>query len=98
MTFDKLFMIIKEKKFEQYHYIGNCSNLFDDDGNCITSHFRDASHFANYAELAEDETELEDREGNGELSEDEFFLLSKKTMYYWTLHTILGIIIITTVF
>lgn len=29
-----------------WNYIGNCVNLFDEDGNCVSSIFRDVSDFA----------------------------------------------------
>jgi hypothetical protein len=78
MTFSTLYKIISENKSSSYNYIGNCTNLFDpDDGVCYTNHFSDISEFAYHAELAEDDLELEDRNGNGEMFEDDFDVFVK---------------------
>lgn len=59
-----------------YRYFGNCSDSFDPDtGDCEFGYFSDVSDFARYAELSEDDIELADREGNGEMDKDDFYSL-----------------------
>jgi len=56
-----------------HFYLGNCTNLFDENGDCVIHLFRDVSDFAWYAGLAEckDYSE-EEREGNKEITKEEF--------------------------
>lgn len=71
---------MEDNSSNQYSYLGNCSNIFDDDGNCYFSYFNDVSDFANYAEKAEDEMDIEEREGNGSLDKNEFYSLVKDSV------------------
>jgi hypothetical protein len=72
-------LIILQNLYEnvsKYEYLGDCTDSFDkNNGECRFHYFTDVSDFARYAELAEDEMELEDKEQNGEIDENEFLSL-----------------------